>query len=82
MEVRVLLLLVIAALVLPWIARWWGPARSRRSTGSDPAEEAWRQEKQALLTRLDKLEKRVQALETVVTDDNWQLKRKFRDLGE
>ena len=78
MDMRVLLLLLIAALVLPWVLRMWGPSRARGA--SDDGR--WQQERQALLERLDQLETRVQALETVITDDEWQLKRKFRDLGE
>ena len=40
------------------------------------------EEHQRLLSRIDDMEERIRVLERIVTDENYELKRQFRDLDE
>ena len=44
--------------------------------------EASSKEHQRLLSRIDEMEERIQVLERIVTDENYELKRQFRNLDE
>ena len=40
------------------------------------------EERQRLLSRIDEMEERIRVLERIVTDENYELKRQFRNLDE
>ncbi len=40
------------------------------------------EERQRLLSRIDEMEERIRILERIVTDENYELKRQFRNLDE
>ena len=44
--------------------------------------EASSKERQRMQNRIDEMENRIRVLERIVTDDNYDLKRQFRDLDD
>ncbi len=40
------------------------------------------EERQRLLSRIDEMEERIRVLERIVTDENYELKRQFRNLDK
>ena len=44
--------------------------------------EASSKEQQRLLSRIDEMEERIRVLERIVTDEDYELKRQFRNLDE
>ena len=44
--------------------------------------EASSKEQRRLLSRIDEMEERIRVLERIVTDENYELKRQFRNLDE
>jgi phage shock protein B len=76
------LAIIFMVVVVPSLVKLMLSSRERRrhSRAEEEVQQV-RGENAELLTRLDELEERIRVLERIVTDDRYELRRRFRDLG-
>ncbi len=66
--------IIVALAILGGVIKHYLDSRGDMETSS--------KEQQRLLSRIDEMEERIQVLERIVTDENYELKRQFRNLDE
>jgi hypothetical protein len=75
MDVFEMVVVIVALSVTAGVINAWIKSRAATAGGSAPAGMTAEQS-----ARLNKLEERVKALESVVSDGSFELKQKFKDL--
>lgn len=70
------LLIIVISTVGDTLKAYWKAKGQQASAAARPAED-----ERELLEKIRRLEERIEVLERIVTDDRYELRRRFKDLG-